>query len=229
MVLRRSPPVRFDELRMARNSAYKTMKAAEGMTLDDEIERSALAERAASDPLWQVPRPRSARRSAARLQLREVTPDDVAVFFEQQRDPATHRLVAFTAGAPDDRAAFEAHWARLLAADDIVRQTVVVEGAVAGHVLAFEQLGRREVSYWIGPAFRGRGVATRALALLLFLIAERPLHARVAKGHLASRRVLEKNGFRLCGEDRGYAAARGSEVEAELFELVSRRRPSRRG
>lgn len=185
------------------------------MSLDAEADGSVVWTAAAG----RAPRPESAPRTALALRLREVRPDDVAVFFEQQRDPAMHRVAAFTAGAPDDRAGFDAHWARLLADDDTRRQTVIVDGAVAGHVLCFQQLGQLEVGYWIGPAFRGRGVATRALALLLILVAQRPLHARVARGHTASRRVLEKNGFRLCGADRGYAAALGAQVETDLFEL----------
>jgi RimJ/RimL family protein N-acetyltransferase len=35
----------------------------------------------------------------------------------------------------------------------------------------------------------------------------------VAKDNLASRRVLEKCGFTVCGEGRGYANARGMEIE----------------
>jgi RimJ/RimL family protein N-acetyltransferase len=38
-------------------------------------------------------------------------------------------------------------------------------------------------------------------------------HVGVAKDNLASRRVLEKCGFTVCGEGRGYANARGMEIE----------------
>lgn len=205
---------------MVKNVVDWTMKHTEEIELYEELRYGGLGEPAVSDGASAAPRrPAAGRMVASRLRLRDVRSDDVAVFFEQQRDPAAHRLAAFTAGAPDDRAGFDAHWARLLADDDTRCQTVVVDAAVAGHVLCLQQLGQLEVGYWIGPAFRGRGVATRALALLLILVAQRPLHARVARGHAASRRVLEKNGFRLCGADRGYAAALGAQVETDLFEL----------
>jgi RimJ/RimL family protein N-acetyltransferase len=41
----------------------------------------------------------------------------------------------------------------------------------------------------------------------------------VAIDNLASRRVLEKNGFTLSGQGRGYSNARGSEVEELILRL----------
>jgi RimJ/RimL family protein N-acetyltransferase len=51
------------------------------------------------------------------------------------------------------------------------------------------------VGYTIGKAWRGRGIATRALGLLLEQMRERPVHATTAASNVASRRVLEKNAF----------------------------------
>ena len=75
------------------------------------------------------------------------------------------------------------------------------------------------MSYWLGGAYWGRGVATSALAAFLAELDERPLFARVAKDNAPSLRVLEKNGFRICGEDRAHAPARGAEVEEWLLAL----------
>jgi RimJ/RimL family protein N-acetyltransferase len=47
----------------------------------------------------------------------------------------------------------------------------------------------------------------------------RPVHARVAYDNVASRRVLEKCGFRVISTERGFAEARAAEIE----ELVLRR------
>jgi RimJ/RimL family protein N-acetyltransferase len=41
----------------------------------------------------------------------------------------------------------------------------------------------------------------------------RPLHARVAYDNVASRRVLEKCGFRVIATERGFAEARSGEIE----------------
>jgi RimJ/RimL family protein N-acetyltransferase len=45
------------------------------------------------------------------------------------------------------------------------------------------------------------------------------MYARVAKDNLASRRVLEKCGFTVIGEDKGFANARGQEIDELLLEL----------
>jgi RimJ/RimL family protein N-acetyltransferase len=55
------------------------------------------------------------------------------------------------------------------------------------------------VSYWLFPAFRGRGYATRALALLCNAVAQVPgmvrIEAHVDADNFASRRVAERLGF----------------------------------
>jgi RimJ/RimL family protein N-acetyltransferase len=81
-------------------------------------------------------------------------------------------------------------------------------------VLSIEQFGEREVSYWIGKEYWGRGIATKALTLFLEELKVRPLYARAAKDNVASLRVLAKCGFTFVGEDRGFANARGG-VETE--------------
>jgi RimJ/RimL family protein N-acetyltransferase len=45
------------------------------------------------------------------------------------------------------------------------------------------------------------------------------MYARVAKDNLGSRRVLEKCGFTISGEAKGFANARGQEIEELLLEL----------
>ena len=85
--------------------------------------------------------------------------------------------------------------------------------------MSFQQLGRPLVGYWIGKEYWGRGIATRALSEFLNHVTARPLHARVAKHNRASIRVLEKCGFRICGEDRGPFGPDGEEVEEFILEL----------
>lgn len=48
---------------------------------------------------------------------------------------------------------------------------------------------------------------------------ERPLFARVAKDNTGSIRVLERCGFSRCGEDRGFAEARGEETEEWIYAI----------
>jgi RimJ/RimL family protein N-acetyltransferase len=95
-----------------------------------------------------------------------------------------------------------AHWAKIQTDDNNIRQTVVLDDQVAGNVLSWEQDGKRLVGYWIGRRYWGRGVATRALALLLERVPVRPIYAEVAVHNVGSIRVLEKCGFRpILGPD----------------------------
>lgn len=151
--------------------------------------------------------------------LRAVVAEDLPVFFEQQLDPAAIWMVAFTPVQTDDREVFAARWLRNL--DDPTRcvRTILWNGQVAGYVASFPLFGDPAVGYWLGREYWGRGVATRALAAFLEVVAERPLYARAAKDNIGSRRVLEKCGFAVIGEDRGYAHARGAEIEEFVLRL----------
>ena len=154
------------------------------------------------------------------LQLRQVIASDLPIFFEQMRDPEAIQMAAFTSQNPDDRAAFDAHWARIRAADDILLRTILVDGRVAGSVSTYPDDGRRETTYWIGREFWGRGIATAALEAFLQQETRRPLYARAAADNAASIRVLEKCGFVLTGRDRGYANARQAEIDEVVMELA---------
>jgi RimJ/RimL family protein N-acetyltransferase len=139
--------------------------------------------------------------------LRDVIDSDVPIFFEHQRDPEATSMAAFPAR---DRAAFDAHWQKILADDQLTAKTVLFEDQVAGNVVSFDQDGKRLVGYWIGREFWGQGLATRALMELLAELPQRPLHAYVATTNAGSIRVLEKCGFVLAEED----------VELLLYELT---------
>ena len=154
------------------------------------------------------------------LQLRPVLDDDLSIFFDQQLDPDANYMAAFTAKDPTDRAAFMAHWQRILASPTVIVRTVVVDGAIVGSVLSYEEDGRPEVSYWLGKPYWGQGIATRALAAFLADVNRtRPIYARAAKDNVGSLRVLAKCGFAIVGADKGYANARGTEVEEYVLAL----------
>jgi RimJ/RimL family protein N-acetyltransferase len=156
----------------------------------------------------------------ASLVLRDVTQDDLPLFFEHQADPEACRMCVFTVKDPTDRAAFDARWAKHLAIPEILVKTIVVDGRVAGHVASFMRNGVRGVSYWLGREFWGRGIASAALARLLADHEPvRPLYGRAARSNLASVRVLQKCGFRIVGEDKGISEGTGLEVEEFVLAL----------
>jgi RimJ/RimL family protein N-acetyltransferase len=157
------------------------------------------------------------------VQLRDVVESDLPIFFEQQLDPEANYMAAFTARDPTDRNAFMAHWVRILDDETNTIKTILFNGQVAGSVASYidEEFGKLEVTYWIGKQYWGKGVATRALSTFLDHVPVRPLYGRAAKDNIASLRVMEKCGFTICGEGKGFAYARGNEVEEFILRLES--------
>jgi RimJ/RimL family protein N-acetyltransferase len=151
--------------------------------------------------------------------LREVQDEDLAVLFEQWADPVAARMAAFTASDHMDRDAFERRWSRLRADESVINRAIVVDAEVAGTIGSWGEPGEREVTYWIGRFYWGKGIATCALNAFLSVDSSRPLHARVAHDNVASQRVLEKCGFRVVGTDRGFAEARSREIEEVVLRL----------
>jgi RimJ/RimL family protein N-acetyltransferase len=148
--------------------------------------------------------------------LRDVVDTDLPVFFEHQNDPDANRMALFLARDED---AFATHWRSVLANGEVTKKTIVFDERVAGYIVCFERDGRREVGYWIGKEFWGKGLATRALAELLEQVTARPLHAKVARTNVPSIRVLEKCGFVVAGSQSEFDEALGEEVEELLMEL----------
>jgi RimJ/RimL family protein N-acetyltransferase len=129
--------------------------------------------------------------------LRDVIASDLPIFFEQQLDPVATQMAAFPAR---DREAFMAHWVKIMADGNNILKTMLYGEQVAGNIVSWEHDGEREVGYWLGREFWGKGLATQALQLLLQQITARPLYAHVVKHNFASIRVLEKCGFEKKGE-----------------------------
>lgn len=110
-------------------------------------------------------------------------------------------MAAFPSRSED---AFMTHWKTNILGDDSVgKKTILLAGEVAGNIVSFGEPAEREVGYWIGKEYWGKGVASNALALFLELEKTRPLHAHVAKHNTGSVRVLEKCGFKLTGTEVG--------------------------
>jgi hypothetical protein len=64
------------------------------------------------------------------MTLRDVTDDDLPIFFEQQQEPDANRMAGFPAR---DRDAFFFHWyTNVLGDDRNLKKTIVVGSEVAG-------------------------------------------------------------------------------------------------
>jgi RimJ/RimL family protein N-acetyltransferase len=139
--------------------------------------------------------------------LRDVTESDLPIFYEQQLDPEATQMAAFPSR---DRESFMAHWAKIMADDSNILKTILFQDQVAGNIVSWGQASEREVGYWLGRNFWGKGIATKALTEFLIIEKIRPLVAHVVKHNIGSRRVLEKCGFTLSKE----------EIEEVILKLV---------
>ncbi len=150
------------------------------------------------------------------VELREVLQADLAIFYAHQREPAANQMAAFPAR---DWAGFMAHWTRILGDGGSLKKTILWNGQVVGNIVSYGPTEEREVGYWIGREFWGKGIATRALAAFLDQEQTRPLFAHVAQQNLASLRVLQKCRFSLIGEDRWTPTQGGPVVEEYKLRL----------
>jgi ribosomal-protein-alanine N-acetyltransferase len=84
--------------------------------------------------------------------------------------------------------------------------------------------GLAEVGYALSTKYHSRGLMTEALGLLLGDLFTNTtldrIEARCAVENIASRRVLEKNGFRCEGHLRGYFRLRGRRIDNYLLALL---------
>ncbi|MEE3627667.1 GNAT family N-acetyltransferase [Nitrospirillum sp. BR 11752] len=151
--------------------------------------------------------------------LRPVMDTDLPVFFAQQADPIAADQAVFGTARSDDEGAFLAKWAVIRANPDLLTRTVEADGGVAGYVAHFIQEGQPSISYWLGRAYWGRGIATAAVAAFVAGIAIRPLYARVAVSNTASAGVLIRNGFRLVGSGQAHSARLDQWVDEGVFRL----------
>ena len=150
-----------------------------------------------------------------KIHIRDVTESDLPILYEQQLDPEATAMATFPSR---DHDAFMAHWKKIMAYENNLIKTISYAGEVAGYILSWEMEGEREVGYWLGKAYWGKGIATQALTEYISIVKTRPLMAHVARHNIGSRRVLEKCGFKVIGEDK-YTNPAGVEVEEFILRL----------
>jgi RimJ/RimL family protein N-acetyltransferase len=156
------------------------------------------------------------------VRLRPLSPDDVPAITNLLRDD--RQGIMQTARIPwpfteADAAAFvqravsesEAAWAIEEAAS----------GALAGAIGATPGT-ESEIGYWIGEPFRGRGMASDAIRLIVERL--RGLGVRKVRAHVfpenpASSRALVKNGFVRTGQIERDMPLRGGVRKLDIYEL----------
>lgn len=131
--------------------------------------------------------------------IRRTTAADVRVLYGFEVEEASNALAGTKAR---DWETFRVRWEQILAEPDggaagVTPRVVVVRGEVVGAVNISPMDGADSIGYWIAREHWGRGIATRAVTLMLGEFARRPLYASAAGHNRASIRVLEKHGFEV--------------------------------
>lgn len=152
--------------------------------------------------------------------LRATRAADLDELFRFRQDDDANRMAAFVAADPHDRAAFDAHWAKILADPEVSTRTIRADGRVVGDVALWHADGTAMLGYWVDREAWGRGIATRAVRLLLDAVGERPVRAWVAADNAASCALLAALGFTEIDRANSFANARGAEIDELLFELA---------
>jgi [ribosomal protein S5]-alanine N-acetyltransferase len=161
--------------------------------------------------------------------LRRWAESDLGCVEEASRDPSipegTTVPASFT--VPDGLAWIERQWGRV---DDGTGLSLAIADARSDEALGAAVLLMRreplsaEVGYWLIERARGRGVGSRAIALLTrWAVTDAGLarvEAFVEPDNIASQRVLEKAGFRREGHLRSYLAFEGRRADALIYSLL---------
>jgi RimJ/RimL family protein N-acetyltransferase len=98
----------------------------------------------------------------------------------------------------------------------------ILLGGAALHHVNLED-GHGEVGYWLVPAARGRGVATRTARILAewgFSLGLERIEAQTNLGNEPSQRVLERAGFTREGVRRSVRRQRGGREDRVVFSLL---------
>lgn len=151
--------------------------------------------------------------------LRPLVDADLAPLFAQQVSPEAN---AMAGTKPRTWEAYQDAMRKALADPRVVARVIVAAGPLGevrlGGVSCFQAEGQDAVGYWVARAYWGRGVASRAVELLVAEVPRRPLHAVVAAHNVASRRVMAKSGFREVSRRMGEETERY--VGCEIVDFI---------
>jgi ribosomal-protein-alanine N-acetyltransferase len=163
------------------------------------------------------------------VRLRRWAESDIHCVEEASSDPTIPKGTTVPARfTPTEGLAWvERQWGRAESGEGV---SLAIADAVSGEALgAVVLLLRRqpltaEMGYWLIPRARGRGLGSRAVALLArWAVTESRLarvEALVVPDNVASQRVLEKAGFRREGHLRSYLVFDGRRADAVIYSLL---------
>jgi ribosomal-protein-alanine N-acetyltransferase len=169
----------------------------------------------------------------SRVRLREFVEEDYETTHVYGSDPEVVRYQAWGPNTPGETREFISR--AMAAAAETPRTTfelAIVEAGQGGsdHVGGCGLMGRRvvyreyEVGYCLARFAWGRGLASEALGLMVRLafteVGANRIYACIDPRNQASRRVVEKTGFRLEGHQRRDTMVRGEWRDSLIYALV---------
>ncbi len=172
----------------------------------------------------------TAPRHAIPVTLRRASPDDAATILAWRREPSAARFQPLKDLSLDDlRHELEMDGTKPLdAAFDGSARFIVVAGDEDAGWVTIQRVDREDqmagIGYTISERFRGRGVATTAVRAVIDIafgpLGIERLGAVAAVENIASRRVLERSGFRFEGIARGLLVIGGQRVDHARYGLL---------
>ena len=165
------------------------------------------------------------------FRLRPITVDDAPRIHEGSADPDSQRWLG-QLPAPytlDDALDYVEKRRELEATGQCVTWAIADPGddRLLGTILWFNWTPdvECEIGYWTHPEARGRGLMTAAVRLVTGHVFEtlgvQRVTAFAAADNLASRRVIERAGFRLYGVERYGAWVRDDHVDMALYDVTA--------
>ncbi|QOJ01921.1 MAG: GNAT family N-acetyltransferase [Phycisphaeraceae bacterium] len=156
------------------------------------------------------------------MTLRRTIPADIPRLHALELDEASNRLAGTK---PRDWPTFKARWEAILADHDgtstgVTPRVILADRLLVGAINISPDQRLDSIGYWIAKEHWGRGIASRAVALMLAEFVRRPLMATTAGHNLPSIRVLEKNGFEILS--RRITAETTRTAQRETVTLVLR-------
>jgi len=145
------------------------------------------------------------------ISLRPVVEADLPRLYEIQCDLDANRMAAVI---PQTEEAFFAKWKKILQDQSCIAKAIIHGEELVGSINIFQVEGETCIGYWVATEWWGKGIASRAVGLILNEVSTRPIHATVARENVASLRVLEKHGFKITGWEHSQGNERYLPCEA---------------
>ncbi len=96
--------------------------------------------------------------------LRAVESSDLTTLFRIQRDPLANEMAAVL---PRNQDAFYTHWNKIIRDPTVTARAILADETLVGNISCFKMDDQDAVGYWIAREHWNRGIATRALTLML--------------------------------------------------------------